>query len=395
VSRLLYLDCASGASGDMLLGALLDLELGFSLDSLRAELAKLPLGGYRLEARRVDRRGLQATKLDVLVEPGPAPSRGLHDIEALLENSGLSAPVKQLATTLFRRLAEAEAEVHGIPAEKVHFHEVGAVDSIVDIVGSVIGLAWLRPDRIVSSPLNVGSGTVQMAHGTFPVPAPATARLIQGVPVYGAGEGELLTPTGALLVTSHATDYGPLPPLRVEAIGHGAGGRQSGDRPNVLRLFVGEEEARGGAGERILVLETEIDDMAPSLLAPLLEKLLDAGARDAFFTAVLMKKGRPGTLLTVLADAARREAIEACVFAETSTLGLRWQEWQRSVLQRDVVSVSTAYGPIAIKRGHREGRVVNAQPEFEDCRRAAEAHGVPVKQVWSAALTAYASGRDA
>jgi len=391
MSKLLYLDCASGASGDMVLGALLD--LGLPLDALRAELAKLPLQGYRLEARKVDCRGLQATKLDVVVEPGPAPHRGLREIEVLLEASGLAVDVKEKAASLFRRLAEVEAQVHGTTREKVHFHEVGAVDSIVDIVGSVIGLAWLRADRVVASPLNVGSGTVRMAHGTFPVPAPATARLTQGVPVYGAGEGELLTPTGALLVTGHASEYGPLPLLRTEAIGYGAGSRQTADRPNVLRMFVGEDLGPAtAAGDRVVVLETEIDDMAPGLLAPVLENLLGAGARDAFFTPVQMKKGRSGVLLTVLADPGLRVTVEDILFSETTTLGVRWQEWPRTVLERDAVSVATPYGAISVKRGLRAGRVVNAQPELEDCRRAAAAHGVPLKEVWAAAVAAYRSG---
>jgi hypothetical protein len=232
-----------------------------------------------------------------------------------------------------------------------------------------------------------------MSHGTFPVPPPATARLVEGVPVYGAGEGELLTPTGALLVTGHASEYGPLPLLRTEAIGYGAGSRQTADRPNVLRMFVGEDLGPAtAAGDRVVVLETEIDDMAPSLLAPVLERLLGAGAKDAFFTPVQMKKGRSGVLLTVLADPGLRVTVEDILFSETTTLGVRWQEWLRTVLDRDAVSVTTPYGPIAIKRGLRAGRVVNAQPELEDCRRAAAAHGVPLKEVWAAAVAAYRSG---
>ena len=248
MSRIVYFDCASGASGDMLLGAVVD--LGLPIDRLREELAKLPLPGYRLEARGVTRSGLAATKVDVVAE-GPSPAhRHLRHILELLEASGLEAEVKARAAALFRRLAEAEAAVHGTSVEKVHFHEVGAVDSIVDIVGGVIALRWLAARRFVASPLNVGTGTVTMSHGTFPVPPPATAKLVAGVPVYGEGEGELLTPTGALLVTAHATEYGPLPPMRIEATGHGAGGRETKGRPNVLRLIVGEEEARLERGPR-------------------------------------------------------------------------------------------------------------------------------------------------
>jgi pyridinium-3,5-bisthiocarboxylic acid mononucleotide nickel chelatase len=296
--------------------------------------------------------------------------------------------VKERSAALFRRLAEAEASVHGTRPEDVHFHEVGAIDAIVDIVGGVIGLGWLKADRVVASPLNVGTGTVSMSHGTFPVPPPATALLVKGIPVYGAGEGELLTPTGALLITGHAQAYGPLPPLRLESIGHGAGSRDTPGRPNVLRLLVGEEEEGAGI-ERVVVLETEVDDMSPQLCGPLLERLREAGALDSFFTPVQMKKGRPGLLITVLGPPGRRGALEEVLFAETTTLGVRHQELERTVLEREVVPVETPYGPVGVKVGRRGARVFGAQPEFEDCRRQAAAAGVPVKEVWAAALTAY------
>jgi len=230
-----------------------------------------------------------------------------------------------------------------------------------------------------------------MSHGTFPVPPPATALLVAGVPVYGAGEGELLTPTGALLVTGHATGYGPLPPVRIEKTGHGAGSRETRERPNLLRLIVGEDAAAGGA-ERILVLETELDDAAPQLLGPLIERLLDAGALDAFFTPVQMKKGRPGVLVTALAPLSRREAIEELLFRETTTLGVRRTEWERSVLERETASVATAYGTVRVKLGRRGGVVYNAWPEFEDCQRLAAEKGVAVKEVLAAALAAWRSG---
>jgi uncharacterized protein (TIGR00299 family) protein len=389
VSRVVYFDCASGASGDMLLGAVVD--LGLPLGQLREELGRLRLGGFRLETRRVTRVGIAATKLDVLVDdPGPG-HRHLRDILGLIEASGLDAEVKERSRALFRRLAEAEAAVHGTSPDDVHFHEVGAVDSIVDVVGGVIALRSLKASRFVASPLNVGSGSVTMAHGTFAVPPPATARLVAGVPVYGAGEGELLTPTGALLVTAHATEYGPLPPMRIEATGHGAGSRETRGRPNVLRVIVGEE-AGVAAGDRVLVLETEVDDAAPQLLGPLLDRLVSAGALDAFFTPVQMKKGRPGILVTVLADPQHREAIEELLFRETTTLGVRRQEWERTTLERDTVTVATGYGPIRVKIGRRGGTVYNAWPEFEDCQRAAAEKGVTVKEVLAAALAAWRGG---
>ena len=273
----------------------------------------------------------------------------------------------------------------------MHFHEVGAIDSIVDVVGGVIALQWLGAARFVSSPLNLGTGTVTMSHGTFSVPPPATARLVAGVPVYGAGEGELVTPTGALLVTGHATEYGPLPPLRIEKTGHGAGSRDTKARPNVLRLIVGEEGAPA-ATARILVLETELDDAAPQLLGPLIDRLLGAGAVDAFFTPVQMKKGRPGVLVTVLAPPGRREAIEELLFRETTTLGVRRQEWLRTELERETAMVATPYGPVRVKIGRRGSVVYNAWPEFEDCQRLAAEAGVAVKEVLAEALAAWRSG---
>jgi len=378
----------------MLLGALVD--LGLPLDDLRRELAKLKLEGFALESKRVHRSGLHATKVDVVIEHRHGhhghEHRGIREIVTLVEQSRLEDAVKERAAALFRRLAEVEAAVHGVPPEDVQFHEVGAVDAIVDIVGGVIGLLWLRADRFVASALNVGTGTVTMSHGTFPVPPPATARLVQGVPVYGAGEGELLTPTGALLVTGFASAYGPLPLLRPEAIGHGAGSREVAGRPNVLRVIVGdavEAQVGEGTGEPILVLETEVDDTPPQLLAPLLDRLLEAGAKDAYFTSIHMKKGRPGILVSVLCEPALREALEEVLFRGTTTLGIRRQGWQRSVLDRDFATVKTAYGEVRVKIGRRGGEVYNVQPEFEDCERAAAASGAPVKEVWAAALSAY------
>jgi uncharacterized protein (TIGR00299 family) protein len=385
VSRVVYFDAASGASGDMILGAVVD--LGLPLEELREELGKLPLTGYRLEARGVVRSGLAATKVDVEAEGPDSTHRHLKDILALIDQSRLDPEVQERASGLFRRLAEAEAAVHGTSLEKVHFHEVGALDSIVDIVGGVVALRWLQADRFVSSPLNVGSGTVKMAHGVFPVPPPATARLVAGVPVYGAGDGELLTPTGALLLTAHASDYGALPPLVIEKTGHGAGTRETPGRPNVLRLIVGEEA--GAGGERVVVLETEIDDASPQLLGPLVEGLLAAGALDAYFTPVQMKKGRPGVLVTVLAEPSRRRPLEEILFRETTTLGVRCSEWDRTVLDREIETVDTAYGPIRVKIGRRGETVYNAWPEFEDCRRAADEREVPVKHVLAEALAAW------
>ncbi len=374
----------------MILGALVD--LGLPLDRLRNELRKLPLAGYRLEARPVDRSGIRACKVDVVVDAqvghGHHPHRRLADILHLIERSSLSPEVQARAASLFSRLAEAEAAVHGTTPLDVHFHEVGAVDSIVDIVGSVIALDALGADRIASSPLNLGSGTVTMSHGVFSVPPPATARLVQGVPVYGAGEGELLTPTGALVITSYASVYGPLPLMRPLSIGYGAGTREAAGRPNLLRVLLGDQGLSAGQ-ERVLVLETAIDDMSPQLCGPVSDRLLAAGALDVCFGGQQMKKGRPGLQLTVVARPQDRERLEEILFSETTTLGVRWLEWERTVLERELIPVTTAYGEVVVKIGRRGGRVYNAQPEFADCERAASLHHVPIKEVWAAALAAY------
>lgn len=390
MTRLVYFDCANGASGDMLLGALVD--LGVPLDALRADLGRLDLEGVSLESERVQRSGLQATRLRVRAE-GAQPHRHLKDIRALIAGSGLDPAVKEKSTALFERLAEVEAGVHGTTVDRIHFHEVGAADSIADIVLGVAGLRRLGADRFAASPLNVGTGEVDMAHGRFPVPAPATTRLVEGVPVFGAGEGELLTPTGALLVTAHATSWGPLPPMRLERTGYGAGERNPKGRPNVLRLLVGEVEERAG-DETILVLECELDDLSPELLAPVVERLLAAGALDAYLTPVLMKKGRPGHLVSVLARPERREALEELLFRETTTLGVRSREWQRRALERESVPVRTPWGEVRVKVGRRGERLYNALPELEDCRRRADESGTPLKEVWAAALAAWRRGAE-
>jgi hypothetical protein len=414
----------------MIVGAALD--AGVPLALLREAVASLDLGGVDVAAERVTRGGVTATKFRVRVPShGAAPHRHRHlrDILALIDRSGLPPGAKARASALFLRLGEAEAAVHDVPVERVHFHEVGAVDSIVDVVCGVLALDWLAADRIVASPLNTGRGTVETAHGTLPVPAPATARLVAGVPVYADGpEAELLTPTGALLVTGHASAYGPLPPMRLERVGYGAGDRDLPGRPNVLRAFLGEAveevaaagagtagftgragsaEAAGGAGakgtseglgpaERLAVIECEIDDLNPQILGSLLGRLLEAGALDAYYTPVQMKKSRPGTLVTVLAPPDRREALAALLFRETTTLGVRYHEVWREALARELVAVDTPWGPVRVKVARRGGAIVNAMPEFDDCDRLARTRDVPVKDVQAAALGAWSRfGADA
>ena len=404
MSRLLYLDCFSGASGDMILGALVD--AGLRLDELREVVASLSLDGVTLAAERVDRSGIGATKLHVRTDAGAGSSRhdhhhhhhhhhdhhhhrGLSEIGEIVDRSGLSAAGKARARGLFRRLAEIEAAIHQRPVEEIHLHEVGALDSIVDVVGAVFALEQLAADQIVASPLNVGSGTVRCEHGELPVPAPATARLVEGVPIYSTGtRAELLTPTGALVVTAYADAYGPIPPMEVRQIGYGAGDRDLEGTPNVLRVLVGEA-VETGTFERVVVIECEIDDMNPQIFGVLMERLYQEGALDVFYAPIQMKKNRPGTLVTVVALPQHREPLSGVLFKETTTIGVRFAETNRERLQRNEVDVETPVGRIRFKVARRDDAVINAAPEFEDCARAARERGLSVKNVQAIATKAY------
>lgn len=393
MASLLYFDCFSGASGDMMLGALLD--LGVPVEALRTALGGLGVDPGCVSVTRVSRAGVAATKVQV-VGPRDHHHRSVAEIARLIERSALSPAGKARAKALFRRLAEVEADIHQIPVEQVHLHEVGALDSIVDIVGTVFAMEWLGVADVMASPLNLGSGTVECEHGTFPVPAPATARLLTGAPVYSSGApAELVTPTGALLVTGYAGSFGPLPRMRFERIGYGAGDHDLPGVPNVLRAFLGERlEAR--APTRAVVLEFEVDDMNPQIFGPLMDRLYAAGALEVFYAPVQMKKNRPGTLVTIVAPPERREALGTIVFRETTTIGVRYEEVERECLAREVCEVDTPAGRVRVKVARRDGVVVNAAPEFEDCLRVAAERGLPVKEVQAIAMKAYldeASGR--
>jgi uncharacterized protein (TIGR00299 family) protein len=392
--KILYFDCFSGAAGDMILGALID--AGMPLDELKAALGSLGVDGWDVSAHKVVKTGITATKFrvheQVAITAGPAGLGGGHKhyhlagIKKRIDQSALSDVGKLRAKTLFDRLASAEADIHSMPVEKVHLHEVGALDSIIDIVGSVFALEWFNADRIIVSPLNVGSGTVQTAHGRYPVPAPATLRLVGDAPVYaGPVVAELLTPTGALLLTDYATGYGPMPAMRVSRIGYGAGDRDFEGTPNVLRVVVGES-ADQATRMRVCVIECEIDDMNPQIFGTLMDQLYAAGALDVFYAAVYMKKNRPGTLMTVVARPADREALVALVFQESTTIGVRFTEMERECLERETVTVATPLGDVRFKVARRDGRVLNAQPEYEDLARLAREHRRPVKdvQAWAA-----------
>jgi pyridinium-3,5-bisthiocarboxylic acid mononucleotide nickel chelatase len=401
MARTLYLDCFAGASGDMLIGAMLDCGLDF--ESLRSELAQLGVEGYELSLKRVDRSGISAAKFDVNMtgEPhshgshhdhGHSHHRALSEIKQIISSSNLSGQVKSRAQTIFQRIGEAESKIHDIPIESVHFHEVGAIDSIVDIVGACVAFEALKVGRIVSSPLHVGSGTFKCAHGTYPVPGPATAELLKGVPVYSKDvEGELVTPTGAAIISTLAESYGPMPMMKIESVGYGAGTREYPKFPNALRAVIGEsEEAADRTPATVTVIEANIDDLNPQVFGYLMEKALAAGALDIFYMPAQMKKNRPGVLLTLLCAPADRERMCDLIFRETTTLGVRHRNEQREILKREFVTVETEYGPIRIKVSRAgDGRVMNASPEFEDCRAAAEKNGVGLRDAQTAALTAY------
>jgi hypothetical protein len=447
--RVAYIDCFAGIAGDMLLGALVD--AGVPVEVLADATAALNIGAS-LRIERVDRSGISCTKVHVLVdghlaeahaEPeqehahshdherghenshaegnahaheahehsheahghgGEAHShdnehshmhgRSLTAIRGLIQAAALDGPVKQTAIRAFELLGHAEAKIHNVPVEEIHFHEVGAVDAIVDIVASSAGVHHLNVAAWHSSAINVGGGTVVCAHGTFPVPAPATADLLRGLPTYSAHVmQELVTPTGAALLRAINPEFGPQPAMRVERIGYGAGTRNSKDFPNVLRISIGETSGSAGPQpadcETVTVMETALDDLTPQVLAYVAETALARGALDAMLTPVIMKKGRPGTLLTVLCNPAQSAALERLILTETSTLGVRIRQEKRSCLERRHIPVATEYGEIRVKVGSLGGETMNAAPEYEDCRAAAAKHRVAIKQVQQAAIAAY------
>lgn len=401
--KIAYFDCFAGASGDMILGALLDARL--KLTDLAISLAKLRLPGYRLSTEPTTRGSIAGTRAHVsLTSDRPRVHRHLGDIRDIIEKSDLDGAVKQRSIAVFQRLAEAEARVHAIGVEEVHFHEVGAVDAIVDIVGAAAGLHLLGIEKVYASPLHLGSGTVQCEHGTLPVPAPATAELVRGVPVYATDvKGELLTPTGAAILTTVAEGFGPMPGMVVERIGYGAG---AADReiPNLLRLSIGHTQSRhvehdvgavpaclpteGYDGDEVTVLECAIDDMNPQIFGYLSEMLLAEGALDVYTTPVFMKKNRPGTLLTVIAAPESHRGMAAIIMKETTTIGLRVRAESRLKASREIRTVSTPWGEARVKVARRGNAIVNISPEYEDCRGIAEREGLPLKRVMDAVKAA-------
>jgi uncharacterized protein (TIGR00299 family) protein len=392
--RTLYFDCFAGISGDMTLGALV--AAGADARALKERLALLDLDGYEIEFETVDRSGISATRAVVNVTKDEKPHRHLRDVLRIIEGSRLGDSVKQRASKIFTRLAEAEARVHNVAIERVHFHEVGAVDAIVDVVGACIGFELLGVERFSASALHVGSGMVEMEHGRFPVPPPAVAELLRGAPVYSTEiRGELVTPTGAAIVATLCESFGPLPRMRVEASGYGAGTREYEKFPNVLRVIVGETAGAGNvvagdkSDEELTIVETNLDDVSPQVLGYLMECALASGALDCYFTNVQMKKGRPGVLVSILCLPRERDALTRLLFEETPTLGVRSYEVRRRALERESVTVETEFGRIAVKVGRMSGRVLSATPEYEECREAALRAGVALRVVQEEARAAY------
>jgi len=394
MTRIAYFDCQSGISGDMILAALID--AGIELAALNEAVGSLGLPEVRLTLREVKKMGFRAAQV-VVEHPHEHAHRHLHHITAMIERSSLTERQKALAAKIFTRLAEAEARVHGTTIEKVHFHEVGAADSIADIVGAAVGLDLLGVDRVWASPVAVGGGRIKIAHGEVSVPAPATAELLRGVPIAPSSiQAELATPTGVAVLTTVAERFGPLPPMTIDRTGYGAGQRDFEHQPNVLRLYVGEWAGssvsnRCGTIDQVVVLETNLDDISGQWIGYASERLLAAGALDVFTTAIGMKKNRPGVMLSVICRPEDVEPLEGIIFAETTTLGIRRRPAQRSVLPRGEHQVTTPWGAIAGKVAFAAGGPRFA-PEYESCRAVAQASGLSLREVFEAAVRAFDPG---
>jgi hypothetical protein len=390
-----YFDCYNGISGDMALGALVD--LGLDVADLQRGLASLPVEGFEIRAEPVKRQGIRATRIHIIVDETKDVHRHLKDLYAILDGSQLPERVRARSREAFRRIAEAEAQVHRRPVEQIHFHEVGCLDAIVDVAGTMLGVELLGIERVIASPLAVGEGTVHCRHGELPVPAPATAEILKGVPIYSGGiQAELTTPTGAAIITTLAERFGSLPPLRARAIGYGAGQREIPGQTNCLRVILGEPFAEPPAApmgdfiahtesQTLYLLETEIDDMNPELFSALIERLFALDALDVHWTPVQMKKNRPGVSLQVLVDLEHRDAAATAIFRETSTFGLRVLPVERHCLRRSFDSVTTPFGPVRVKIGYWGDEILKVTPEYEECRRLAASKGVPLGRIYQAA----------
>lgn len=389
--RVAYLDCATGISGDMLLGVLID--VGWPEQRLRELIGKLKIGDVQIRVDRVSKRGIAATQVNVLSSPHQ-PHRGLHDLTTIVSNADLSPSIQQRAMAALKLLAEAESQVHGVPLDRIHFHEVGAVDTIVDIVGALAGFSELQIEEVHSSALPWSRGTVKTEHGVLPVPPPAVALLLRDVPVVGVDiEGETVTPTGAVLARTVTKQFGVMPAMTVERVGYGAGQRDWPDRPNVLRLTIGESAGTGLQVEQLSVLSCNIDDMNPQWYEPVIKELNEAAALDVWLTPVQMKKNRPGTLIDVLCRPDNADKLRALLLRHTSTLGVRETSVARYSLPREIETVQTQYGPIRLKVATLPDGSRKASPEHDDCAARAAEKGVTISEVWFAAVSSFNASR--
>jgi len=380
--KVAYFDCFSGASGDMILGALID--AGLSPRLLREELKKLRLPSVHLKATRVLKGGLSATQVVVEGKGEKKSHRTLKEMLRIIDRSALEPGIKEKSKEIFQRIASVEGEMHRRPMEDIHFHEIGGLDSVVDIVGAVWGVRQLGIERIYVSRVNVGTGFVKCEHGTLPVPAPAALSLMKGKPIYSSGvEKELLTPTGAVLLSTLGSEFGILPPMKVDRIGYGAG-RSDLPHPNLLRVMIGTFDTAAGM-ERVMVVETNIDDMNPQFYDYVMERLLALDVMDVFLTPILMKKNRPATLLTVVCSVERLPSVTRFLLKETTTLGMRWRQEERARADREIVTLQTKHGTIRFKLARWEGKRVNLSPEYEDCKKLATQTGIPLKDIFEEA----------
>lgn len=390
--KVAYFDCFSGISGDMLVGALLDAGLDFH--QLQEEIAKLGLPNVSIQCSNLVKQNIAATKFDVMYED-QKHHRHLKDLNALVENTGIDSEIQRKAKEVFLKIAEAEAKIHGMPVEKVHFHEVGAVDTIVDVVAAMVGLRLMGIEKVFCSTLNVGSGFVTFSHGKFPVPAPATAEILKHIPTYSTNsQGELVTPTGAALVSVLSNDFGDMPPMTTSAIGYGAGTKDF-EHPNVLRVYIGEligkastgkkaftsQEPAGTLTDEVLVMETNIDDMNPQWYDHVIDRLYGSGALEVFLTHVQMKKNRPGVKLTILAKEENKNQLLRVVFGETTSIGVRMRMEEREILERVEKIITTPFGNVKTKASYFDGELVNIKAEYEDLKRIAGETGLPLKHI--------------
>ncbi|KJR42506.1 protein of unknown function DUF111 [Candidatus Magnetoovum chiemensis] len=396
--KIAYISCFSGISGDMINGALI--ACGVPFDYIRSALTFLPSDEYELSVKDVQRCSIKAVKFDVFTKhQGSFNARTWSDVEEKILSSNLKQNVKDMSLAIFKNLFDAEALAHGKTYDKTHLHELSAIDCMIDIIGAALSLDYLGVDEVIASPINAGSGFVKTAHGTFPAPAPATLELLKGIPFYTSNiERELTTPTGAAIVKTIASKYGNSPTMTVDTIGYGAGGMDLTEQPNVVRVMLGKSEEKNCNEDKITIIETTIDDMQPQIYDHLINILLENDALDVFITPIIMKKSRPAVNLTVLCYDIKKHTLCDIIFKETTTIGIRFYEASRFTLKRQVKTVNTKYGAIRVKAAYKENRgvetVINVSAEYDDCKKAAESHGAPLKTVIAEALAKYKEEAD-